>query len=287
MAEIKSNTIKNVNALKDTKLSIREVTFPRFRQPSKRLQALFGELCEGHTHHTTAISHHQVNRYFVALDLVIGEIKERFAADDHDIICALGDVVLSDKSSEDCSEEKVAKFYQLDKDLIQAVKAIFSNFLLQLTCGTRRTPTALAKIMSVNKLGVILPTFFRLCKILAVIPATSCSAERSFSCLRRLKTYTRNTMGQNRLSCLAVVNLERAFTNRVMRNGDKIIDIFAQRKNQSHFLSDFPCNFLKMRCCNASRKKIVTFDATKLRDKLHCVAAPLRSHSYLTMFKLL
>ena len=32
--------------------------------------------------------------------------------------------------------------------------------------------------------------------ILAVIPATSCSAERSFSALRRLKTYLRNTMGQ-------------------------------------------------------------------------------------------
>ena len=36
--------------------------------------------------------------------------------------------------------------------------------------------------------------------ILAVIPATSCSAERSFSALRRLKTYLRNTMGQQRVS---------------------------------------------------------------------------------------
>ena len=34
--------------------------------------------------------------------------------------------------------------------------------------------------------------------ILAVIPATSCSAERSFSALCRLKTYLRDTMGQQR-----------------------------------------------------------------------------------------
>ena len=188
MVEIKSSTIKNV--IKYTKFSFKEATSPRFRQPSiRRLQALVGELCEGHTHHTTATSHHQVSTYFVALDLGIAESKERFAADDQDIICALGDVVLSDKPSEE-SEEKVAKFYQLDKDLIQAEKAIFSNFLLQSASETRRTPTALAKIMSVNKLDVILPTFFRLCKILAVIPATSCSAERSFSCLRSLKIYT-------------------------------------------------------------------------------------------------
>ena len=40
--------------------------------------------------------------------------------------------------------------------------------------------------------------------ILAVIPATACSAERSFSALRRLRTYLRNTMqltvGQQRVS---------------------------------------------------------------------------------------
>ena len=40
--------------------------------------------------------------------------------------------------------------------------------------------------------------------ILAVIPATSCSAERSFSALRRVRTYLRNTMqltmGQQRVS---------------------------------------------------------------------------------------
>ena len=41
--------------------------------------------------------------------------------------------------------------------------------------------------------------------ILAVIPATSCSAERSFSALRRLKTYLRNTMGQERINSIALI----------------------------------------------------------------------------------
>ena len=77
---------------------------------------------------TTAIAHHRVNTYFVALDIVIGEIKERFTVDDQDILCALGDVVLSNKPSED-SEDKVANFYELNKDLIQAEKAgLFFQF---------------------------------------------------------------------------------------------------------------------------------------------------------------
>ena len=168
MAEHNSNIIKNV--IKDTKFSFKEATLRRNHQPSKRLQALVAESSEGHTHHTTAISHHRANTYFVAFDIVIGEIKERFTVVDQDILCALGDVVLSNEPSND-SEEKVANFYELYKDIIQAEKPIFSNFLLEAASETKRTPTALTKFLSVNKLDVILPTFFRLCKILAVIPA--------------------------------------------------------------------------------------------------------------------
>ena len=51
--------------------------------------------------------------------------------------------------------------------------------------------------------------------ILAVIPATSCSAERSFSALRRLKTYLRSTMGQQRVSNIALISIERAYANSV------------------------------------------------------------------------
>ena len=110
----------------------------RIRQPSTCLQALVAESSEGHTHRTTDIAHHRVNTYFVALDIVIGEIKERFTVDDQDILCALGDVVLSNKPSED-SEDKVANFYELNKDLIEAEKAVFSNFLSQSPYETKKT----------------------------------------------------------------------------------------------------------------------------------------------------
>ena len=43
------------------------------------------------------------------------------------------------------------------------------------------------------------------------IPANTCECERSFSSLRQLKTYIRNTTGQERLSSLALINIERSF----------------------------------------------------------------------------
>ena len=66
--------------------------------------------------------------------------------------------------------------------------------------------------------------------ILASIPATSCSAERSFSALRRIKTYLRNTMKDERLSAVAILNIERDTTNFIEANHmEDIIDEFSKR----------------------------------------------------------
>ena len=47
------------------------------------------------------------------------------------------------------------------------------------------------------------PTVFEALKIIAVLPSTSCSCERSISFLRRLKDYTQSTMKLDRLNGLA------------------------------------------------------------------------------------
>jgi len=40
----------------------------------------------------------------------------------------------------------------------------------------------------------------KLLQIILTVPVSSCTAERSFSALRRLKTFLRSTMSQNRLN---------------------------------------------------------------------------------------
>ena len=82
----------------------------------------------------------------------------------------------------------------------------------------------------------MLPEFAKALKILAVIPATSCSAERSFSSLRRLKTYLRNSMGQERLSSLALLHIEREYINKVLNEDmTKMIDVFGQRSGRNKY----------------------------------------------------
>ena len=62
----------------------------------------------------------------------------------------------------------------------------------------------MVKTMHQNDLHDILSVLYKVASILATIPATSCGAERSFSARRRKKTFLRSTMGQDRLSSIAV-----------------------------------------------------------------------------------
>ena len=51
------------------------------------------------------------------------------------------------------------------------------------------------------------PTIRRLLAIAVCQPVTTATAERSFSTLRRTKTWLRNRIGQKRLSALALMNV--------------------------------------------------------------------------------
>ena len=64
------------------------------------------------------------------------------------------------------------------------------------------------------------PNVFAILQILATIPVTSCSCERSISCLRHLKNYLRGTMGQERLNGLALMHAHRE----IPLDLDEIID---------------------------------------------------------------
>lgn len=52
------------------------------------------------------------------------------------------------------------------------------------------------------------PNLYILLKIAATLPVTSCECERSISTMRRLNNYMRCTMGESRLSSLALMHIK-------------------------------------------------------------------------------
>jgi hypothetical protein len=53
----------------------------------------------------------------------------------------------------------------------------------------------------------MIPEVVKLCKLYLVNPATTATAERSFSRLRRLKTYLRASLSQRKLNHLMILSL--------------------------------------------------------------------------------
>ena len=71
------------------------------------------------------------------------------------------------------------------------------------------------------------------------LPSSTCGAERSFSMLRRLKTYLRNSQGQERLNNLAILNSHRDRARLLELNDemDKFISREQIRRNKFGVIS--------------------------------------------------
>ena len=74
----------------------------------------------------------------------------------------------------------------------------------------------------------IYPIVNQLLRILGTLPASVASAERSFSCLKRLKTWLRTRMTQTRMTGLALLSINRDINVQV----SEIIDCFAKGKRR-------------------------------------------------------
>jgi len=71
----------------------------------------------------------------------------------------------------------------------------------------------------------LFPNIYALLKICATIPATSCECKRSASSLRRLHTYNRACMGQERLSSLALMHIH--YQVKIVL--DEVVNLFATK----------------------------------------------------------
>ncbi|KAK0155352.1 Zinc finger MYM-type protein 1 [Merluccius polli] len=79
-----------------------------------------------------------------------------------------------------------------------------------------------------NQLQEVYPNLWIALRIALTLPVTVASAERSFSKLKLIKTYLRSSMGQERLSGLAVISINRDVAQKL--SYDDLIADFAARK---------------------------------------------------------
>lgn len=106
---------------------------------------------------------------------------------------------------------------------VLSIKEIFTDSLSKMN-----TIKELAKCILENDMGSLYKDVLTACVIFTSLPITVASAERSFSKLKIIKNYLRNSMTNERLTNISVLNIERSRTQDL--NLNKVIDDFANEK---------------------------------------------------------
>lgn len=90
-----------------------------------------------------------------------------------------------------------------------------------------RRPNDIAAAILLGKEN-FLPAVTTLLRLFGTIPVSNATAERSFSALKRLKTYLRSTMGEERLTGLALLHVNKS----TEVDPDDIIELYASKKER-------------------------------------------------------
>ncbi len=120
------------------------------------------------------------------------------------------------------------RHYEVDFPSERIVKAdldLWETYWLKMHIGV--VPSTVAETLKqVKERSLSNQTAITALKLLGTVPVTTCECERSVSSLRRLKTYMRSTMAQERLNGLALLHTHRQMSFNI----EELVDKFAREQ---------------------------------------------------------
>lgn len=170
-------------------------------------------------------SYYRISIYFPILDIVMKEIKDRFDENDLTILNSLLDILTKESPNQSLIQE-LCEFYGLNEDDLTAELKIFNKMFK--CCGKENNIENRLLYLKNDDIQNGFLMIVELVKTFLTIPTSSVSCERSFSCLKKLKNYLRTTIGQERLSNMAILYIERERNI----NKEQIINQFNNNKNR-------------------------------------------------------
>ncbi|KAJ8915305.1 hypothetical protein NQ315_014813 [Exocentrus adspersus] len=180
-------------------------------------------------HNGDCTSYYRQSIFYPYLDDLLSSFNERFKSNSN-ILKSLTFLLPSKVSNSTFNDVRPAiDFYKedLSEDIYPAILEAEFDFWKQKWLNEKDTPN--------NPLEALrqcpeefFPNIRVLLKILSILPVTTASAERSFSTLKRIKTYLRNSTSETRLNGLALMNIHRDINIDV----NIITDMFASKKER-------------------------------------------------------
>ena len=200
------------------------------RQKQKRFDDFLVESVCSQASVMTSPDNFRHHIFYPCLDRMVQELSCRFSSVGEEIMMGIqacnptSDTFLSEKSL-----TGIAHHYKLE---LKPEEVLVAKSFLRRRMEAQVIPDTASVYQLLD--SDMFPTLRAIFQVALTIPVSSCSCERSFSALRRLHTWLRSTMEQDRLNDLAVIMIERK--NLATITKDDIINRFAKLKPRRYGL---------------------------------------------------
>lgn len=166
-------------------------------------------------------------------DVIINCARDRFSFSDHLLAASL---FSSQQFAEYSGKFPVEKldatclaYPNLDKERLKTELSVIYS---RADCRSVSGAIPFLKFLIENNLANVFKETKKILEILITIPMTTAEAERCFSTLKRVKTFLRNSMCEDRLVALSMLTIEKKLINEIPKFNERVIDKFASKKNR-------------------------------------------------------
>lgn len=166
-------------------------------------------------------------------DIIMSQVKSRFS---FTTTCSAVALFESQKFSEfekkfpeKLLEETVKVYNFLEKNRLKTELEIIYK---RTDFRNMRGAVSLLQFFIENNLVASFSESHKLLTLIATIPMTTAEAERCFSTLKRIKTFLRSSMCQERLTALSMLAIEKKMISEIINFNDKVINVFSARKER-------------------------------------------------------
>lgn len=157
---------------------------------------------------------------------MLEQLRSRFSKNDHSSIIDLFTLIPSSivKTTNLTDVVAAARVYSCD---LPHPLSLSGEIILwkELWCSREHLPETAAEAH--QEANEFFPNVKILLQLLATIPVSTCSVERSFSSLKHIKTYLRTTMTEERLNGLATMYIHRDISRCL--HAEEVVEEFGQK----------------------------------------------------------